>query len=164
MKSHKATLVLFAVSVLALAAGVVAGTLASRMPASPSLTSDHSLLSDTLQLTPQQRDKMRTIWEGVRDTAHQFGEQAQQLQRQRDDAVFALLNDEQKAKYNELTTECAAKISGINTRRESAFKDAVQQTEAILTPAQRTAYEQLIKERVGEHALGESDSAGSPVR
>jgi hypothetical protein len=153
MRFPKATLALLAVAVLALGAGVVAGTLGRRVLSSePNVAAETgSTLSQELGLSTDQRDRMQQIWEGVRNTAHECQEQAQQLQKQRDDAVFALLTDEQKAKYTQLTTECVGKIAALNSHREEAFGTAVQETESILSDSQKKVYEQMIQSRVGQH-------------
>jgi len=164
MKFPKATVALLAVAVLALGAGVVAGTLGRRVLTSqPNLASESgSTLSQELGLSSDQRDRMQQIWEGVRDTAHDCQEQAQQLQKQRDDAVVAMLTEEQKAKYSQLTIECVGKIALLNTRREAAFGKAVDQTKSILSDSQRKVYEQMIQSRVGQHAA--SGGENEPVQ
>jgi hypothetical protein len=164
MRFPKATLALLAVAVLALGAGVVAGTLGQRVlsPETNVVPGNGSTLSQELGLSADQRDRMQQIWEGVRTTAHDCQEQAQQLQKQRDDAVFALLTDEQKARYTQLTTECFGKIAALNTRREGAFGKAVEDTKAMLTDSQRKVYEQLIESRVGQHVS--SGGENGPVQ
>ncbi len=171
MRVPQATIALLAVAVLALGAGVVAGTLGKRVMnldamvssggsdgstglgagGSSGLTAGGSTLSQELGLSAEQRDRMQRIWEGVRDTAHECQEQAQQLQKQRDDAVFAMLTDEQKVKYTQLTTECVGKVGLLNSRREAAFGNAVAETKSILSESQRKIYEQMIESRVGQH-------------
>jgi len=160
MRFPKATLALLGVAVLALGAGVVAGTLGKRVLSLPPNVSPDvgSTLSQELGLSSDQRDRMQQIWEGVRDTAHDCQEQAQQLQKQRDDAVVALLSDEQKAKYTQLTTECFGKIAALNSRREAAFGKAVEETKSILSDSQRKVYEQMIQSRVGQHVSSGGES------
>lgn len=160
MRVPKATIALLAVAVLALGAGVVAGTLGKRVMSldaaassggSSGLATGGSTLSQELGLSDAQRDRMQQIWEGVRDTAHDCQEQAQQLQKQRDDAVFAMLTEDQKAKYTRITTECVGKIGLLNSRREAAFGKAVEATKSMLSDSQRRVYEQMIESRVGQH-------------
>ena len=165
MRFAKPVVALVGVSSLALAAGVVAGTLVSRLPATAVVARDTSPLSAELQLTDGQRDQMRQLWEGVRQTAHQCQLDAQQLQKQRDDAVFAMLNDEQKAKYLKVNTECFGKIAALNAKREAAFTEAVSKTKGILNDTQRRKYEELIKSRLGPDAgPSADDSMTVPVR
>jgi hypothetical protein len=162
MRISRPTLALFGVSILALVAGVVTGTLGARVSASPANASGGSSLSAELGLSPEQRDQMQQIWEKVRTTAHQCQDQAQQLQKQRDDSVFALLTDEQKARYTQITTECVGKIQALNAEREAAFSAAVAQTKSMLNESQRQAYEQLIDNRVGQRISDKSTDPDSP--
>jgi hypothetical protein len=161
MKISRATVALFGVSMLAMVAGVVTGTLGARVSASPANASGGSSLSQELGLSSDQRDQMQRIWEKVRTTAHQCQEQAQQLQKQRDDSVFALLTDEQKAKYTQITTECVGKVQALNAQREAAFSTAVAQTKSMLNESQRQAYEQLIDNRLGQRISDKSDDSDS---
>jgi hypothetical protein len=162
----KASTVLIAVATLALGAGLAVGTLSKRVigPSAvdlssgggstevlPASSTGGSTLSQELGLSTDQRNQMQQIWEGVQTTAHDCQEKAQKLQKQRDDAVFDMLSDEQKAKYTQLTTECFGKIGLLNSQREAAFNKAVEQTKSILNDTQKKVYEQLIASRVGGH-------------
>ena len=178
MRVPKATLALLVVALLALGAGLVAGTLGKRVMSTGAVSSGDgstglttggptsvaagSSLSQELGLSPDQRARMQQIWEGVRDTAHDCQERAQEFQKQRDDAVFAMLTDEQKAKYTRITTECVGRIALLNSRREEAFGKAVEATKGMLNEQQRSVYEQMIASRVGQHVSirGENE----PVR
>src|SRR6266542_3318555 len=107
MKTTRMKLLVVALTVLGLSAGVVAGMLVSRLPSAgdrgggpgphgpPGMS---PALVEQLGLTQDQQDKMKSIWEGVRGDVQQCFQQAQDLQKQRDNAVLELLNDEQKAK------------------------------------------------------------------
>jgi hypothetical protein len=162
MTVSKATLAMTAVAGLALGAGLAAGVLGNRLIGRSVVSSggatgvetSGSSLSQELGLSSDQRDRMQQIWETVRDTGHDCQTKAQQLQKQRDDAVFAMLTDEQKAKYTQVTTECFGKIAQLNSTREAAFSKAVKETESILTDSQKKVYEQLIQARVGQHVSG----------
>jgi hypothetical protein len=159
MKFSRPTLALFAVSILALGAGVVTGTLGARVTGESA--AGGSSLSAELGLSPQQHDQMQQIWESVRTTAHQCQEQAQQLQKQRDDQIFAMLSDEQKARYTQITTECVGRISALASQRDKAFASAVAQTEGILSQPQRQMYEQLIQDRLGQRISTDNAATGS---
>jgi len=164
MTVSKATLAMTAVAALALGAGLAAGILGNRLIGRSAVSSGGptgiaaSSLSQELGLSSDQRDRMQQIWESVRDTGHDAQTKAQQLQKERDDAVFAMLTEEQKAKYTLLTTECVGKITLLNGQREAAFSKAVKETESILTDAQKKVYEQLIQARVGQHVSGEGEN------
>src|SRR6476646_4080924 len=102
MRKTRIEILLISLTVLALGAGLAAGLLAARLPTGSGSSADtvpgvgsgaanqsaeHGSLTDELQLTPQQRDQMREIWEGTRGRVHQVYEDAQQLQKDRDDAI-----------------------------------------------------------------------------
>jgi Spy/CpxP family protein refolding chaperone len=151
--------------VLALCAGVVAGIVYARLPAAgsaakpdnttpppPMLPPDgagEKTLADELQLSPEQRVQMRDIWEGVRDKVHQAFDEAQDLQRQRDERIVALLTtDEQKAKFQKLSQEFADRYDQLAKDRDEAFNSAVEKTKKLLTEEQRKKYEQILKTHV----------------
>src|SRR5207237_316755 len=76
-------ILLIGLTILALSAGVVAGMLVSRLPTPGSAveTPDRSPLEQELGLTPDQRDKMKDIWEKVRGDVSQSFRDAQQLSK-----------------------------------------------------------------------------------
>ncbi len=153
---NKTTGVLMAVFVLALGAGVVAGTLVSRLPTTatgPATGAEHSPL-DELQLNSSQREQMRGIWEEVQKLSSQCLTDGQVAQKDRDDAIFKMLNPDQKAQWDRINTGLAGKLKALSDKREAAFKNAVERTEAIMTEPQRKAYEQMINQRVGQITVG----------
>jgi Spy/CpxP family protein refolding chaperone len=155
-------------TVLALSAGVVAGLLASRLPVSsgrsdgvpPSAApvpggSMEKSLSEELQLTPDQREQMRGIWEGVRDRMHQAFDEANDLQRQRDQRLVEILaTDEQRAQFAKISKEFEEKYNQIARERDEAFNAAVDKTKKLLSDQQRTKYEQILKRNVRPGSLG----------
>ena len=158
MKNLK--LVFAAVFALTLASGVVAGMLVSRLPAirgtggqsKPAMR--HLLVGDELQLSDEQHEKMRDIWEGTRDVVDECFQKARAYQKQRDDAFLGLLTDEQKAAYAKINDNYVAQINGLNAKRTDAFKDAVQKTKELLNEPQRKRYEEILNERLGHDAPG----------
>jgi hypothetical protein len=151
MKRHGTRVLMFAVFALTLSAGVVAGLLASRMPAKPvpPAPADASSLADALQLAPGQREQMRQIWEGVRDTANDCYTQAQKLEQQREDDVQSLLPEEKKPRYREIQQAYTDHCAALKVQREAEFDKAVERTKQMLNPGQRDKYEQILKSRVG---------------
>src|SRR3569623_1083241 len=84
---------LFAIS---LGTGIVVGMGVARAPKSHARG---SWLAEELNLTPSQSEEMKTIWSDVSRPSQGGFERRRQLQRERDDAVQALLTDEQKTAY-----------------------------------------------------------------
>lgn len=142
MKASKRTVLFVLMFVVALAAGAVAGKLAAR-PAQP------ESLSDELRLTPAQQAQMRKIWESVQDTADACRKDAQAAQKAERDQLLGMLTAEQRAKYAQLTSKTAVKIMELNDRRRAAVRDAIGQTERLLSDRQRKEYRQIIQDRLG---------------
>jgi Spy/CpxP family protein refolding chaperone len=150
---------LFVGFVLALAAGVSGGLLLARFPVAhddgPGQAAATSPLAAELGLSTQQAEQMRTIWEGVRGTAQQCFDDARRLQKERDDALVSLLNEEQKAKFAAISKEYADGFAELNRKRDQEFKKAVSQTKRVLTDEQWKKYERILKSRVGPGPLRE---------
>jgi Spy/CpxP family protein refolding chaperone len=149
MMTAKATAVLVLAYVLALAAGTTSGVLAERLR-SPNSSATSAPLAAQLQLNDDQREQMRGAWEDAKDAADDCYKQAQEIQRQRDQALVDMLSDEQKAKFAPIDQGYARQFAALTTRRESAFEQAMAKTEAILTPDQRVKYEEIVRERLGQ--------------
>jgi hypothetical protein len=151
---------LFVGFVLALAAGVSGGLLLARLPNSttdtgPGPDATTSPLAAELGLSSKQAEQMRAIWEGVRGTAQQCYDDARRLQKERDDALVSLLNEEQKAKFEQISKEYADGFKELNRKRDQEFKKAVAQTKQVLNEEQWTKYERILKSRVGPGPLRE---------
>jgi uncharacterized membrane protein len=144
----KTALIVVLMFVVALAAGAVAGKLASRQQRTPAVVTG-SELTDQLQLTPEQRNKMRPIWESVRDTADSCRKDAEAAQKEQQDQLVAMLNDDQRRKYADLTSATSIKIQVLDEKRKAAVRQAIEQTARLLSDDQRKAYRQLIKDRLG---------------
>jgi hypothetical protein len=170
MKVPKLMILLFAAFVLALAAGVSGGMLLARLPATHPEgvdvpTAAASPLGAELGLTPQQSEDMRRVWEGVRETAQQCYDDGRRLQKDRDDALVALLTDEQKVKFEKVSREYAEQFAELNRKRDRDFEKAVQQTKKILSDGQWQKYERILRSRVGPGALrAVPDDAGPAPR
>ena len=152
MRRNRIEILLVGITVLALSAGVVAGMLASRLPASGSTTiADPSpiraTLSDELALNADQRGKMRDIWENVRSTAQQCFRDAEEIQRQRDNEILTLLSDKQKAEFEKISRKYSDKFSDTENKRQKSFQEAVDRTRKILNDEQRARYDQILHER-----------------
>ncbi len=165
MQTRNIKIALVGVCVLALGAGVFAGMAVSHLPAKTSdpalVGTDHSPLTDELNLTPQQRDQMRSIWEGVRLTTHSALDSAQLIQAERDKDIVGLLTDEQKLKYAAIVKRTNDEFAALSAKRDAAFREGVEKTRKILTEEQRARYDDLIRERVG--SLPASTSPGQPT-
>ena len=145
----KTKLILLICFCAAFGAGVAAGVALMRSaPPAP----HESWLAHELDLTPEQREQMHQIWSQVIGSqGPPPREQRQALQKERDEAVRGLLNEGQKAKYEEVMKKYAEKIAALEETRKKAFDEAVERTKKILTESQRKKYEELLKSHAGHH-------------
>ena len=76
-------------------------------------------LGEELGLSKEQSESMRVIWEDVRKKVDGCFVQAQELQKHGDLALFALLTDEQKAKYAKIQKENSDALTALRSMRTS---------------------------------------------
>jgi hypothetical protein len=150
MKTTKITILLVLMFVLALTAGMVAGrAMAGRRVQRPF---QGSALSEELQLSPEQIEQMRPIWEAARDKARACGKVAEQIQREHEQQLTEMLTEDQKARYQKLSWQNHQKIAAQDEERKVAFRQAILSTKKILRPEQWRAYERILKNQVGAAA------------
>lgn len=130
--------------VLAMGAGVAVGMLSARIPQT---RQPRSWLGDELNLSPEQREQMRTIWQDVSKSRPRDWERRRALEKERNEAIVGLLTDEQKLKYEEINQQFAQRLQEQSQQREAAMQSAIERTKQILTPDQRVKYEQIMQER-----------------
>jgi Spy/CpxP family protein refolding chaperone len=147
MRKSRTGVFLIGLTVLALSAGVVAGMLVARLPAAPAENpvilppAFERSLGDTLGLNKDQREEMRTIWEGVRGNVHRIFDEAQQLQdRQLDELAGLMKTPEEKEAFATIAKKYADRYAQLKQERQRLFDDAVSQTNKILTPEQQKKY------------------------
>lgn len=125
------------------AAGVVTGLLVARLDHPPR---GPSWLEAELNLTSEQREQMHRIWSEVMgSTMSPRGEQGRALRQERDQAIVALLTDEQKQKHDAILKEYVRKDAELSDQRKQAFEEAIRRTKEILTPEQASKYDELMK-------------------
>jgi Spy/CpxP family protein refolding chaperone len=154
MKRSRLEILIVVISVLALSAGVVAGLLASRLPVStnplpvPPPGGMERSLAEELNLSEEQRTKMRGIWETVHGDVNRTFEDAIKLEQQRDEALVAILTDEQKAQFEKISKDFAGRFDGLSRQRDQIFGKAVEDTRKVLDETQKQKYEQILKTHV----------------
>ncbi|HRK29986.1 MAG TPA: hypothetical protein PLD59_02825 [Tepidisphaeraceae bacterium] len=151
MRRSRIEWLMVAVALLALSAGVVGGLLAARWSLVTSgaraAAPGPPPLAEALGLTAEQREQMRTIWEGVRTEVRDTFEQARALERRRDQAFVSLLTNEQKAQYEKISQELAIEFDSLSHRRDQLFEVAVARTRTLLNAEQRARYEEILRAR-----------------
>jgi hypothetical protein len=155
--------------IMTLAAGVLTGRL-MKARATPSSSSssvqpapgEGSFLVNELQLTAEQSNRMRAIWEQARDTVQEDIRKAERIQQQQDEQLNTLLTPAQRTEYARITNEGRERLAALDAKRKEAFALAVAQTREILRPDQWAAYQQILKNQVG--TIPGSDAGGSTTR
>jgi len=105
-----------------------------------------SWLETELDLTSQQREQMHNIWSEVMGSMmRQRSEQSKALRQERDQAILALLTEDQRTRYDAILKDYARKDAEMSDQRKQAFEEAVKRTKEILTPEQAGKYEELMR-------------------
>lgn len=154
------------VFVVALGSGIVIGVNLPRREAPA--RGERSWLADELKLSPEQREKIKAIWQemvpGGPGGPGRRGDGRRQLFRERDEAIAALVPPERKADYEKVTARFDQQMAELGRERERAFQKAVEQTKAVLNPEQRAKYEELLKKGAfGPRRPGTNPSATQPA-
>jgi len=108
--------------------------------------SPHLSLIETLALTPAQSEQLKAIWSEW-DPARPArpSERPSQFQKERDDAILALLSDSQKIEFDEIQKKYRHQLDQLDDERRQAFQVAVDKTKAILNDTQRAKYDEILK-------------------
>jgi hypothetical protein len=160
MGTRRTKFVILAVFTLAILGGGTAGILAGRYVAPASTSVSGTLpLSEALQLSPDQRDQIRVIWEAMRDEADDCYRQAEWLNQERENDLMKILTDEQKLAYQKIHHDYVDRYTALDAKRQLAFNHAVEHTKLLLSPSQRQRYETILAGRLG-HGTSEHSGFG----
>lgn len=103
-------------------------------------------LAAELVLATEQREQLKKIWsESTRRNRGDQDDLRRQYRTERDEAVAALIRPEDKEKYAQAIKTYSDRMAGIDQLGREAYQIAVEQTKAVLTPEQRTKYEEILK-------------------
>ena len=158
--------------VVVFCAGVAVGLLASP---SPRERRGGSWLTNELDLTPQQRAKMRQIWAEPDPAAsmRQQSERRRAIEQARDQALRALLSEDQKVQHDRILQEHEQQLAQLGEERRKWFQERMELTKAILTEAQRRRYDELMERGRGRRPMpggaappwpGREPGGGPPMR
>jgi len=104
-----------------------------------------SWLVQQLELTPEQQKQMDQIWSEVSGRGRREDpSKRNELRKSRDAAIAALVRPEDRAAYEKIITDYNASNEALEAEWRKTFQHAVERTKEILTPAQRTKYDQLM--------------------
>jgi len=110
--------------------------------------SRESELDTLLNLRPEQRAEMKTIWSEMADRGRKQHEDLRRdLRKQRDDKIQALLSPEQKAQFEQVQKEYAEQTMAMDREMRANFEASVKATKALLDPDQRVKYDEWLEKR-----------------
>jgi len=152
----KACLIILLCFMTAFAAGICVGVLWQRRTKLP----QDGWLSD-LNLSSEQREKIRAIWtDPLRLVDKQTRrERREAAQKEREDALRALVTGEQKQRYEEVMSACQRKLEEIAQEARKSSDDAYVRTKAVLTETQRAMFDELRKKREETRGRSRLDSS-----
>jgi Spy/CpxP family protein refolding chaperone len=102
-------------------------------------------LNKELKLTPEQGEQMKRIWQAAMPSPDKIAERRAALQKERDEAIQALLSDEQRVKFEQVNKHYQQQQEELRRERTLAFETAVAETRKILTDEQRQKYDEFRK-------------------
>src|SRR5277367_5362655 len=79
----------------------------------------HSWLTDQLQLSPEQGEQMKAIWSDLlKGSGQRHMDARKQYQKEREDAVKALLTPDQKAAYDKIQENYSNELAELSRERD----------------------------------------------
>src|SRR5262249_39249374 len=106
----------------------------------------HGFLTRELNLTSEQQDKLKEIWSNMALMGpREQDELRRQYRTERDEAIAALIHTEDLPAYDKILKVHTDKLAVLDQQFRDAYQAAVESTKQILTPEQRTKYEEILK-------------------
>jgi len=102
-----------------------------------------------LHLSQDQREKIKAIWTDAMKagTYPTQRDKREALQRERDEALQALISSDQKDRFDEILRTYRTRADELSAESKKAREEAYERTKAVLTDSQRAIYEELRKKR-----------------
>jgi len=104
-----------------------------------------SFLTAELNLTTDQQEKMKVIWDSTRRNGRDDWDRRNQFRKDRDDAIAALIRPEDKEKFEQVQKTYTDKNAAMDKEIRNGWESAVEKTKAILQPEQLKKYEEFLK-------------------
>jgi Spy/CpxP family protein refolding chaperone len=139
---------------VAFAAGLTVGLSRQRgvdqtaAPAAPTSRPSHrgsSFLASELNLTPEQQEQLKHIWESSGGGRSEHEKRRAELREKRDAAMEALIPAQDKPKFQQAMDDYRAGLDGMDREMRDRFRKNVDETKKVLTPEQRVKYEEFVK-------------------
>lgn len=138
-----------------------AGTAVGMLWATPAPKPPRDPFMAELDLTQEQRDKIKSYWTEAMKNGWQR-EKRDAAFKERDEALKAMLTDEQKAKQDEIQKAFQAKMDEMNAASKRSRDEAYEKTKTILNPEQLVKYEEMRKKRFEGRDGREGHGPGGP--
>jgi Spy/CpxP family protein refolding chaperone len=152
---RRSTIFLSAAAVLVLSAGLVVGRLSAHLPmAARPIDHNRGWLPDTLDLTPDQHQKMDAIWADVKQQMDKNGDRRRALDRERDNAIRSLLTPEQLTAYDKIFDGYHAHRADLDKERGQLFRTANERSRALLTADQQVKWDAMAKDMRDHRGMG----------
>lgn len=104
-----------------------------------------SWLAQQLELSPEQQKQMDQIWSEVGGRGRREDpSKRNELRKARDASIAALVRESDREAYDRIIADYNSRTEALEAEWKKTFQQAVEKTKEILTPAQRTKYEQLM--------------------
>jgi hypothetical protein len=168
MSHHK--ILFLSTLLLVLGAGVVVGKLSTRLPemvvGKPG--GGGPPWAAQLGLTAEQQKQWDAIWADVSPKIGKTFDSRRAIDRERDQAVLALLTSEQRAAFEKIQNDCRVKRQDCDHDRDHIIHDAEDRSQALLDDVQKKRWDTLQKDwqqhRRGPHGFGGRGDRPGPDR
>lgn len=123
-----------------------------------------SFMGRELDLSTEQADAMRTIWdEAMKQRRLMHREQADAIKAERIEAVKSLLDESEVAEYDAILASEQAARDAARERSSEIFDGAIEETMKILNAEQQEKYREFIAQRRDRHRRNGKREDGPPA-
>jgi len=142
--------------ILVMIAGLAVGRLSARMPIAGVPVVPAVRLPPWMQqlnLTPDQAQQMDVIWQPLMQQLHSstFQEKRRTLEQQREQAILAILNAEQRTAYGKITDQYRTAREALDAQRQKLIDDANAKSRTLLNPSQQATWDEQTKRMHDRH-------------
>ena len=102
-------------------------------------------LDKELDLSATQKQQMERIWKDAHAKTDALSHQFHEFDRERDDAIQAMLDPDQKPEYIEIQHQRDEHVNTLRGEISKTMKDAEKATRELLTPDQQKKFDEIVK-------------------
>jgi len=162
---RRSTIFLFSIAaVLVLSAGFAVGRLYNHLPAVAPKAVDHGRgwFPETLNLSPEQKKSMDSVWADVKQQMDRNAEKRHALDHDREAAIRALLSAEQLVQYDKIFADYHASRAELDKDREKLLHAANDKSRSLLTAEQQVKWDAMAKDMHDHDHRGPGGVGGGP--